>query len=168
MSINPYESPKGLPQDQQVSPSGTYRAATGLVLWITIFFSAEMGLSVLAGAMCLIEATVFAEYAGPDAVLDTSAGMFYLGYGCLGLLLIPVYITCIVLYCVWVYRANKNARALGALGMKHTPGWCVGWFFVPIANLFMPYQAVREIYQASDPKADLSSWESSHVLPEVG
>jgi hypothetical protein len=35
--------------------------------------------------------------------------------------------------------------------MEFTPGWAVGWFFVPIANLFKPYEAVREIYQASDP-----------------
>ncbi|MCP3960951.1 MAG: DUF4328 domain-containing protein [bacterium] len=42
--------------------------------------------------------------------------------------------------------------------MEFTPGWSVGWFFVPIMNLFKPYQAVREIYHASDPEADAESW----------
>jgi hypothetical protein len=38
--------------------------------------------------------------------------------------------------------------------MEFTPGWAVGWFFVPFANLFKPYQAVREIYLASHPDPD--------------
>lgn len=49
----------------------------------------------------------------------------------------------------WIYRANSNARALGASGMAFTPGGAVGWYFVPIANLWKPYQAMREIWQAS-------------------
>lgn len=49
----------------------------------------------------------------------------------------------------WIYRANSNARALGARGMAFTPGGAVGWYFVPIANLWKPYQAMREIWKAS-------------------
>ncbi|MDE0032024.1 MAG: DUF4328 domain-containing protein [Deltaproteobacteria bacterium] len=49
----------------------------------------------------------------------------------------------------WIHRANSNARALGARGMAFTPGGAVGWYFVPIANLWKPYQAMREIWKAS-------------------
>jgi hypothetical protein len=35
--------------------------------------------------------------------------------------------------------------------MTYTPGWSVGWFFVPLANLVMPYLVIREIWQASGP-----------------
>jgi len=68
-----------------------------------------------------------------------------------------------VLFLIWMHRANSNARALGAQGMQFTPGWCVGWWFVPIANLFKPYQAAREIYQASDPKEDNDTWAAAVV-----
>lgn len=34
----------------------------------------------------------------------------------------------------WIYRASRNAHAFGP-AMTVTPGWAVGWFFVPIANL---------------------------------
>ncbi|MDE2763285.1 MAG: DUF4328 domain-containing protein [Gemmatimonadota bacterium] len=58
-----------------------------------------------------------------------------------------------VLVLVWIHRANHNARALGATGLKMTPGWAVGWYFVPIAWFWKPYQAMKEIWQASiDPK----------------
>ena len=58
-------------------------------------------------------------------------------------------LTTAVLVSKWIYRANCNARALGASEMAFTPGGAVGWYFVPIANLWKPYQAMREIWQAS-------------------
>lgn len=49
----------------------------------------------------------------------------------------------------WIYRANYNARQLGAKEMAFTPGWSVGWYFVPIFMLWKPYQAMKEIWKAS-------------------
>ena len=69
-----------------------------------------------------------------------------------------------VLFFVWVYRANKNIRALGAQNLKFTPGWCVGWFFIPFANFWMPYRAVREISKAS---MNPHCWQSEEVEPFV-
>jgi hypothetical protein len=55
-----------------------------------------------------------------------------------------------VLYCVFVVRSNKNARAFGA-PMSVTPGWAAGWLFVPVASFWKPYYAMKEIWQGSDP-----------------
>jgi hypothetical protein len=33
--------------------------------------------------------------------------------------------------------------------MSFTPGWSVGWYFIPIACLFKPYQAMKEIWEIS-------------------
>jgi hypothetical protein len=53
----------------------------------------------------------------------------------------------------WIYRTSRNAHALGPT-MMITPGWAVGWFFVPVANLWKPFQAVSETWQVSaDPHA---------------
>lgn len=48
----------------------------------------------------------------------------------------------------WVYRANRNARAFGR-GLSNTPPWAVGWFFVPIASLWKPFQAMEEMWRVS-------------------
>jgi hypothetical protein len=90
-----------------------------------------------------------------DELLMNDARVGLLGLGTLG-----VYVTLVVLFCIWIYRANCNARALGAQRMNFSPGWCVGWFFVPVMWLFKPYQAVREIHRASDPEAGPLDWES--------
>lgn len=49
----------------------------------------------------------------------------------------------------WIYNAACNARALGARGFQNSPGWAVGWYAVPIASLFKPFEAMAEIYKAS-------------------
>jgi len=58
-------------------------------------------------------------------------------------------IATIIIFLIWINKANKNSRALGSKGMQFTPGWCVGWWFIPIASLWKPYQAVREIWKTS-------------------
>jgi hypothetical protein len=55
---------------------------------------------------------------------------------------------CAVLVLSWIYRTNANAHSFAG-EMSVSPGWAVGWFFVPIANWFKPYQGVRETWDAS-------------------
>ena len=49
----------------------------------------------------------------------------------------------------WIYRAHKNLFEAGYDGLEFTPGWSIGWFFVPFANLYMPYKAMREAWHVS-------------------
>jgi hypothetical protein len=54
-----------------------------------------------------------------------------------------------VLFLAWVYLASSNLPALGVAGLRYRPGWSVGWFLLPIANVFMPYLVIKELWQAS-------------------
>lgn len=56
----------------------------------------------------------------------------------------------------WIYRMSLNAHAL-TKGLTITPGWAIGWYFVPIASLFKPFQALKEAWQAS---AQPTAWRS--------
>jgi hypothetical protein len=66
-----------------------------------------------------------------------------------------VLVVCFVLVGRWIYVANANAHAFGTGEMSIGPGWAVGWFFVPIANLFKPYEAMKETWQVSHHVAGL-------------
>lgn len=78
----------------------------------------------------------------------------------------------IILFLVWVHRAATNLRALGQRGLEFTPGWCVGWWFVPFANLVKPLHAMKEIWRASDPdtvgSTDDWSWRAAPVASTMG
>ncbi|MCB1077836.1 MAG: DUF4328 domain-containing protein [Verrucomicrobiae bacterium] len=55
----------------------------------------------------------------------------------------------VILFMMWTYRVAANAYALGAAWVRVSPGWAVGWYFVPVASLFMPYLAMADISRAS-------------------
>ena len=49
----------------------------------------------------------------------------------------------------WINRVNKNAWVVDRGDMTITPGWNVGYFFVPFANLLLPFRGLRETLQVS-------------------
>lgn len=68
----------------------------------------------------------------------------------------------VVLVARWIYRANKNAHVLSS-EMEMTPGWNIGWFFIPIAAWWKPFQGIAQSWRASvspvDPHSvDLPGW----------
>jgi Domain of unknown function (DUF4328) len=58
-------------------------------------------------------------------------------------------VVCAILILTWIFNANKNVRQLGATQLRFSPGWAIGWYFVPFYSLIRPYQAMQEIWQAS-------------------
>lgn len=48
----------------------------------------------------------------------------------------------------WTYVTNRNAHAVSDWPLV-SPGGAVGWYFVPFAGLYKPFQAMRESWQAS-------------------
>ena len=68
-----------------------------------------------------------------------------------------------VLFLVWLHRIVANGPALGGKGLRFTPGWAVGWWFVPFANFVRPYQVVSEGWRTANAPAmestrDTRSW----------
>jgi hypothetical protein len=61
-----------------------------------------------------------------------------------------------VLVGCWIYRASANAHSFSD-DMSISPGWAVGWYFIPIANLFKPFQAMKETWMASHYRGDWRS-----------
>lgn len=62
-----------------------------------------------------------------------------------------------VLILKWIHRANHNVRQLGAKHLLFTPGWSIGWYFIPFAAFWKPFQAMKEIWKASNNPSD---WET--------
>lgn len=49
--------------------------------------------------------------------------------------------------------------------MRFTPGWSVAYYFIPILNLFRPYQVMREIWHVSgNPEKHKDQDEGSPLL----
>ena len=63
--------------------------------------------------------------------------------------LLIAYLVCVVLFLMWKHRASKNLAPLGVSNQRFSPRWAVAYYFIPILNLFRPYQAMEEIYLRS-------------------
>lgn len=102
---------------------------TSVATWVILVY---LVLDVLASAGMLIQdSTVGADALGPVAFL-------VLAY-------VAALIVCVCVVGRWIYVASANAHTMRD-DMTISPGWAVGWYFVPIANLFKPLQAMKEIW----------------------
>ena len=66
----------------------------------------------------------------------------------IGYLTVLFNLVVVVIVCFWIYRASANAHSLRK-GLQTPPPWAVGWYFIPFANLFKPFGAMREIWRVS-------------------
>jgi len=79
-----------------------------------------------------------------------------------------IFLITIIPFLMWLYRVHRNLPALGATNLKFSPGWVVGYFFIPILNISRPYEAVKEIWKGSDPDWSFSSLEKAPVSHLIG
>jgi hypothetical protein len=138
--------------ENEVKDATTLTRFLKLMLWLS------MGVAVLG---VLADA---ASLAGGSGGKSDSEGLRLLG-AISGVLTLLAFIATSVPFLMWVHRANRNARALGAHGMRFSPGWSVGWYFVPLLSLWKPYQVMKELWQASH---NPHSWAAQDMAPSVG
>ena len=124
----------------------------------TLSLLAVGGLSVMALTSVLSVVLGAVQIASPDSVVDldgeSADSLWLLLQGLVYLVRFPAYIATVVVFLMWLNRANKNLSALQAPAVEFSSGWAVGWWFIPFANLVKPYQVVREVWWDSDPDFD--------------
>jgi hypothetical protein len=73
--------------------------------------------------------------------------------GIVGLLQAGLGLVSGIVFLRWVYRAYKNIQGFGAEGLRFSPGWAVGYYFIPFLSLIRPAQVMSEIWRVSqDPQ----------------
>ena len=79
---------------------------------------------------------------------------------------IAIIILVIIFFFIWLNNAYKNIYTMKIQSIEYTPNWAVGWFFIPILNLFRPFQIIRELWKASNPEYmpnEGISWKSQNT-----
>jgi len=146
--------------------AGQYKSAAGLAKVIAILLAVDVVLELAGGALAVLTIGVMRKVQSGEMSQGAAFRSIMLQFGGLGVLAFLVGVPIIVLFCIFMVRANKNARAFGS-PMSNTPGWAAGWFFVPVAFWWKPYDAMKEIWQGSEPDPSVYAWHSrvSPLLP---
>ena len=86
----------------------------------------------------------------PTSFSDTLPGMETadMVMGLSGLAILVTMLVSGFLTLKWIYRVNMNSHTL-ATGLRVSPPWSVGWYFVPFANLIKPFQAMDDSWRVS-------------------
>jgi hypothetical protein len=143
------------------------RPSGGLAVATCVLLSLSCVAIGLVGATEWMELGLVQQVIAGGEVTEDQVTANDIRQGLAALLMLGGLLTTAVVFLVWIFHANKAARALGAEGMSITPGWSVWWWFVPFANLVKPYQAVGEIWRAStpDPAYVGGNWRESPSTP---
>jgi hypothetical protein len=111
----------------------------------TLFFLAAASMIALSSSNLAITVAGMMGALDEDALSMTGA-LLAVGLG--GGVIISL-ITGAVFFGMWMNRAAHNVRALGHTGFEISPAFGVGSFYIPIMNLWKPYQAMQDIWRAS-------------------
>jgi len=128
-----------------------FQSAHRLALTSIIFLGITIGCYFLEIIYNLVFLTFFPNLGESE---DLTAGEWIMSLSALALIAVKVlaYIASIVFFLMWLYRAYKNLEAINVRNLDASPGWAVGYWFIPILNLFKPLRVVSEVYNGSDPE----------------
>lgn len=138
---------------EALTSSHPYVSAHGRARVVIFLFLAYVAVSLFSVVSNLLQISFLSDALAGGAVSEEGAEMNDLRQGAAAMLHLAVYLALAVTFLLWLHRASKNLPALGnpQSHIEYMPGWAVGWFFIPLANFVMPYKAVREVWQKSDP-----------------
>ncbi|MEV7770977.1 DUF4328 domain-containing protein [Kitasatospora sp. NPDC086791] len=130
-----------------------YRAVTGLSVAATVLILLSLLYSVLLTVSDWRVYLVVEHYLAGTATLEEAQSAddfssFFTWWK--GLLVI---VAAGVVFLVWLWRARINAESLGGPdSQRRVRGWVVGSWMTPVANLWIPYLIVTDIWKASAPR----------------
>jgi hypothetical protein len=127
-----------------------FKTISGLGNWVKRF----LGIGALVEVFCFISSLIQYQFLTQGAHTQAGANSNDLRVMVVSVVDLFVFVITMIFFCSWVFRSNVNIRALGAQGFKVSPSWAVGFFFIPIFNLWKPYEAMNEVWWASH---DMSS-----------
>lgn len=141
-----------------------YRNPVSLASWTRYLLFTQIVVSIVALYAGYLERDLLVTFRDADPLaqkillpaFDTSDARVAM----VGWTQLAVFVVSGFLILRWIHRMNWNARALGATDLEYTPGYAIGFYFVPILTLYKPYQAMKEIWRAS---ANPSDWKSQPV-----
>jgi hypothetical protein len=103
---------------------------------VTSLLATAVDLYAYAQYAALPAGDLYADHSLESDALNAVAGLVQAGLA----------LALAVIFLMWVYRANANCAPRPA---RRCGSPSVGWFFIPVANVFKPYQAVKEIWTVS-------------------
>jgi hypothetical protein len=129
-----------------------FRDLRGLAKWLKIALGALALATLLNGLSSSLQIGLLEEVQRGVRIAKQAAAANELREALTGSIYLIANVATAILFLRWTYLTKKNTTALGASGLAFSPGWSVGYYFVPVLTFWKPYQALKETFQASHPE----------------
>ena len=126
-----------------------YQAPRVRATW-TLSLLVVFGLAVLAAAVsAVLEIGLLRDLQDGDAVSISETTGNDDRQRVVSSLYFVTFVSTAVAFCLWIHRVSRNLGPLTTEERRFSPRWAVIWWFVPLMQLFLPYQVVREVWRGS-------------------
>lgn len=146
-----------------------FQSASPRAQWTKYLLLAGIVVSAMSIITDLLEIHRFSGVSGSTSLEEFSQeNLGLLDFANLGVALTTIVVTVatVVLFLMWMHRAYRNLKPLGAKGRQYSPGWAVGAWFIPFGNLFIPIRIAKELWTKSDPEmAEFGFLSSDSTVP---
>jgi hypothetical protein len=133
----------------------SYRSPRLVASLLSALLAVELAALVIMGALLWDGIGLARALAAGHEVSPESLELFDHRVANITTIAIGLTIAGVAMLCWWTYRMATNAVALGGY-LSTSPGWAAGSYFVPLHNLWRPYTALIEIWDASRPAAPVT------------
>lgn len=119
---------------------------------LTLVVSTMVVINALVAPFVLVALEIFPDlYPVVDSDLPTGPALAF-EFTVIGIMLLTW-----ILFGRWIYLAGCNLVEAGYQNLEFTPAARIWWYLVPLACLYMPFQGMRELWNASHGNNDYSS-----------
>ncbi|MFJ3980085.1 DUF4328 domain-containing protein [Streptomyces sp. NPDC090021] len=150
-------------------PQGVLRSPQGLATALTWLLGASAAVHLFSAGVGVYEQAWMQGFPGNTHFDDLELGLSPALTILAGLLQLLTLLPTVVVFIVWFHRVRTNGGIFRPGAFTLGPGWAIGAWFIPVANLFLPYRIARETWRASTqrgpdgsdrtaPAALLTSW----------
>jgi uncharacterized protein DUF4328 len=134
------------------------RATPEPVIWALVLIGAIAPPVAVSYGFWLVHRTAARLAEGPSAgAYETSMTPIATIAGTVGAAL-AVQAAVGLAFLAWLYRARTNSETLSRGRHRYGRGWTVGAWFVPFANLVLPWVVVTDVLRASRPDDEPTTW----------
>jgi len=145
---------------RNASPYGPYKSPRSRATAAIVLLSISMVVSLLMAVSSYMQLTLLSDFAngvyeGRQDEYMVVASANDQRVALIGVVFLLVFIGCVVTWCMWTHRVMRNAWSFANRysWLETSPGWAVGWFFIPFACLWKPFGALSQAWRATvDPK----------------
>lgn len=117
--------------------------------WVKILLIVGIVINAVAILSGLAQLELLNRAASGAAITEAEVAANDARHSMIGVFQGLTFVATAICWLVWLHRAYANLSLMGTKKADYTPGLAVGYWFVPVMNLFRPYQITKELWLRS-------------------